>query len=202
MWIEFGLLPLSFQRFFEILLFVLLQQPGRTGRPAASQGNLLVAGIASYLLPLLPARMHHLPDPPPPVPQMPSYWQWLNVARLRVASHLLCSLRGCVYLLFISCCLHLSSPTWHGGAGQCRYHIWFRAARLERSPSLLCFAARQLRRWLPSFQTWNNIKNFYSTSALYVSCLPLCPPVWLSIHLSVRLSCLSFASLLLLLLFL
>lgn len=24
-------------------------------------------------------------------------------------------------------------------------------------------AARQLRRWLPSFQTWNNIKNFYST---------------------------------------
>lgn len=108
-----------------------------------SQGNLLVAGIASYLLPLLPARMHH---PPPPVPQMPSYWQWLNVARLRVASHLLCSLRGCVYLLFISCSLHLSSPTWHGGAGQCSYHIWFRAARLERSPSLLCFAARQLRR--------------------------------------------------------
>lgn len=118
----------------------------QTGRPAASQGNLLVAGIASYLLPLLPARMHHLPPPPPPVPQMPSYWQWLNVARLRVASHLLCSLRGCVYLLFISCCLLLSSPTWHGGAGQCRYHIWFRAARLERSPSLLCFAARQLRR--------------------------------------------------------
>lgn len=181
--VRFGLLPLSFQRFFEILLFVLQQQPGRPadrqpGKPTGCRHCKLSFAFASC------SNASHLPQL---TPQLPSYWQWLNVARLRVASqHRIASHRiesplfaarlclPSLYLLppcAVSHVAHLPHLVSGGASGAFSFFVML--------------AARQLRRWLPSFQTWNNIKNFYSTSALYVSCSSVrlsvypsvCPPV-------------------------
>lgn len=125
-----------FSAFCEILLCVLLQQPDRradglTGRRADRQaGNLLVAGSVSYLF-VACASCSNASS----LPQLPSYWQWLNVARLsvasrRIAARLLCSLRDCVYLRFICLCLPLHS---HSHVAWC--------AR-SSGVFLLCYACR------------------------------------------------------------
>lgn len=123
----------AFSKYFCLFSFGSSQAAWQTGR----QGNLLVAGIASYLLPLLPARMHHLPQlPPPPVPQMPSYWQWLNVARrssqsrvffVRCAAVFTFSLSPAAFSIVSHVAPHLVS----GGAAR---RVW--------SVLLLCYACR------------------------------------------------------------
>lgn len=183
--VRFGLLPLSFQRFFEILLFVLLQQPGR---PAARETYWLpalqVIFCLCFLLECIICRSwrRHCRN----CPVIGNGYTLLVSESRRIASHriaprLLCSLRGCVYLLFISCLLLLPSPTWH------IYHIWFRAARLERFPSLLCLPLDNCAADCPHFRLEIILKTF-TQLALY-----MCP-----IRLSVRMSCLSIAFLLLL----
>lgn len=104
-----------------------------------SQGNLLVAGIASYLLPLLPARMHHLPQLPqlpPPVPQMPSYWQWLNVARRSSQSRVFFVRCAAVFTFSLSPAAlsivsHVAPHLVSGGVAR---RVW--------SVLLLCYACR------------------------------------------------------------
>lgn len=199
--VRFGLLPLSFQRFFEILLFVLQQQPGRPadrqpGKPTGCRHCKLSFAFASC------SNASHLPQLTPPLPQLPSYWQWLNVARLRLASqHRIAShriesplfaARLCLPSLYLLSLL-LPSPTWH------IYHIWFRAARLERFPSLLCLPLDNCAADCPHFRLEIILKTF-TQLALYMC--PVRLSACLSIRLSVRLSCLSIAFLLLLLLLL
>lgn len=200
--VRFGLLPLSFQRFFEILLFVLQKQPGRPadrqpGKPTGCRHCKLSFAFASC------SNASHLPQLTPPLPQLPSYWQWLNVARLRVASqHRIAShriesplfaARLCLPSLYLLSLL-LPSPTWH------IYHIWFRAARLERFPSLLCLPLDNCAADCPHFRLEIILKTF-TQLALYM-CPVRLSAACLSIRLSVRLSCLSIAFLLLLLLLL
>jgi len=79
-----------------------------------------------------------------------------------------------------------SCPTWLCGK-QLPLLVLARTRRAKSIIPLLCFAARQLRRWLPSFQTWNNIKKFYSEIYMYVShsrSLSICLSVCLSVYMS------------------
>lgn len=184
--VRFGLLPLSFQRFFEILLFVLQQQPGRPadrqpGKPtgcrhcklsfafaSCSNASSAAADAATAATAQLLAMVKRCSS------------QSRVAASHRIASHRVSFVRCAAVFTFslspvspfaVSHVAHLPHLVSGGASGAFSFFVML--------------AARQLRRWLPSFQTWNNIKNFYSTSALYVSCSSVrlsvypsvCPPV-------------------------
>lgn len=138
--VRFGLLPLSFQRFFEILLFVLQQQPGRPadrqpGKPtgcrhcklsfafaSCSNASSAAADAATAATAQLLAMVKRCSS------------QSRVAASHRIASSLLCSLRGCVYLLFISCLSFCRLPRGTSTTSGFGRRVW--------SVFLLCYACR------------------------------------------------------------